>query len=1145
MAAAYLPWCSNQSYRNGEHHWVQWNSFSTALFGSRGGAMSGPLEKSRALALAALMVFSVIAATVTLSGTVAAAGSVSISPSDDDAGASGVTYTAEGNVQLDNQDTLQYVDVHLGPADVSAVRSGDVTVYIDGVQYTDGISEFSASNGTVEFKLSNSQSLSDGDPVRVVVADVTNPADDFSANVTLHDTGDAKFQTLADTVSIDTPSSIAYSGLSVNETTLNVDERATVSATVENTGEQTGVYNASLAVDGTIQDWHNGTIAGNTEETVSFTKSFDATGAYDVTVKDLPPTEVTVTGPVAIVSGSTNPSSTDAGTTVTNQEVFVNVANVSQDGNTDWHYVEFPNAIASGLSVNSVAANATSITSSPNLVDGYDDDGVQDTVKFATSGDGGGDIALNLTVNVDVQYPDTDATYAIDARTDDSGGDTATKRGVATVRTGSAPAISDYSVSNPSGSDVQVAFDSDEQLGAITVEITNGSGSTVATLTESEFAESGSWSYSATYTAAGDGEYTATLSEATDGDGNDGAAEQSGTVTIDTMTTAVTDASATPATVSPGSTVNNQQVTVSLSGVSRDGNTDWHYVEFPNAVASGLSVNSARANATSITSSPNLVDGFDNDGVDDTVRFATSADGGGTIPLSVTVDVSIDYPDTEATYGVDTRLVDSQTGAVSGADVTTIEAVGNEDDGDDAEWHYPDYDGTDSMPVPGVDWFDLDLDGQDVDMTVALNRSASELRVDVRGAVTGIYTESAFTVDQQNDSYVYTTNVSSGTAGTFVAELETVANVDGHGDRGSNINEALDIFTGEELANGVVASPWVGEDDSAHTFSVVVPDGAVVTNETLTGLKVAYGDAFVNASGDVSSVSDDGNVKRLKIIGPDGTVKSRMGATDAVSVDSRYGEVRLDLSDVDSSRKPTIETGDRLVVSIEPVTNPETAGQYSTNVVLEGGSGNLTAVTTGVEVGSQPSVTAAATEYVGPRKERATLNLSESAVVDSLVVSSGLNTTGSVTVLVPADRPAPFAQAPGTVLTALDMTRPDAAEDSPVSIELTATAGAIQADASDLTLVRYDEATNEWVELNTSVLNRSDGTVTIAANASHTSLFAVSAIDGSSEVTGTDAPKDTTAATPATSDSSGPGFTVGLAVAGLLAAALLAVRRRD
>jgi|GEM_PF-2802922 len=104
------------------------------------------------------------------------------------------------------------------------------------------------------------------------------------------------------------------------------------------------------------------------------------------------------------------------------------------------------------------------------------------------------------------------------------------------------PTISNFQATNPSGQTVEVSFDSDEDLSTIAVDVTDGSGTTVTTLTEGDFSGSGTGTYTATYSASGYGTYTATLQTATDAAGNDGASGESDSVTIDDTPPSITNA---------------------------------------------------------------------------------------------------------------------------------------------------------------------------------------------------------------------------------------------------------------------------------------------------------------------------------------------------------------------------------------------------------------------------------------------------------------------------------------------------------------------------------------------------------------------------------------------------------------------------
>ncbi|QOS12718.1 putative secreted glycoprotein [Haloferax gibbonsii] len=95
-----------------------------------------------------------------------------------------------------------------------------------------------------------------------------------------------------------------------------------------------------------------------------------------------------------------------------------------------------------------------------------------------------------------------------------------------------APSISAFSISNPSGQELRTSFESTEQLAAIQVSI---SGAEPAILTTGDFVETspnGTYTYEATYEASSDGEYTATLEQAADSSGNDGATDTSVTVSV-------------------------------------------------------------------------------------------------------------------------------------------------------------------------------------------------------------------------------------------------------------------------------------------------------------------------------------------------------------------------------------------------------------------------------------------------------------------------------------------------------------------------------------------------------------------------------------------------------------------------------------
>jgi len=131
------------------------------------------------------------------------------------------------------------------------------------------------------------------------------------------------------------------------------------------------------------------------------------------------------------------------------------------------------------------------------------------------------------TATVSVQVTD-------DGGTSNGGNDTSASKSFTLSVDNRAPSISSFGVGNPSGQDVTVSFDSDDQLSMINVSI---SGAESATLNQSDFTETdngGSYTYEATYSGSSDGTYDVSLDTAEDAIGNDGASGESDSVDVST-----------------------------------------------------------------------------------------------------------------------------------------------------------------------------------------------------------------------------------------------------------------------------------------------------------------------------------------------------------------------------------------------------------------------------------------------------------------------------------------------------------------------------------------------------------------------------------------------------------------------------------
>jgi hypothetical protein len=115
-----------------------------------------------------------------------------------------------------------------------------------------------------------------------------------------------------------------------------------------------------------------------------------------------------------------------------------------------------------------------------------------------------------------------------DVGNDDGSGETVGSTGPGRSPDDTAPSVTGFTVTNPSGRIIRVSFNSSEPLAVVRVSLT---GTELATLYRGEFTRNGSM-YVGTYEGTYDGRFVARLAAAKDSAGNDGATGQSGTVTV-------------------------------------------------------------------------------------------------------------------------------------------------------------------------------------------------------------------------------------------------------------------------------------------------------------------------------------------------------------------------------------------------------------------------------------------------------------------------------------------------------------------------------------------------------------------------------------------------------------------------------------
>jgi PGF-pre-PGF domain-containing protein len=180
--------------------------------------------------------------------------------------------------------------------------------------------------------------------------------------------------------------------------------------------------------------------------------------------------------------------------------------------------------------------------SGQNIVISFDSDVQLSSISVSLSGpetatfnsaeftgtDNGGSYTYTTTY---VGSSDGTYTVSVDTATDSEGNNGANGESDDVTIDTTAPVISSFSVTNPSGQDVQVRFDSDERLGTIGISISGAESGSLSTANFTETDNGGSYTYTTTYVGSNDGTYTVALETAIDRNGNDGANGESDSAT--------------------------------------------------------------------------------------------------------------------------------------------------------------------------------------------------------------------------------------------------------------------------------------------------------------------------------------------------------------------------------------------------------------------------------------------------------------------------------------------------------------------------------------------------------------------------------------------------------------------------------------
>ncbi|MFC3959008.1 PKD domain-containing protein [Halovivax cerinus] len=358
------------------------------------------------------------------------------------------------------------------------------------------------------------------------------------------------------------PASVSFGSPSISTESVSAGDTVDASITVENAGKLAGRYNVSLAVDGTIEEWVNGTIDGGSTETVAITQTLTDIGDRSVTVTG---GSATATETVS-VSDETAPTA-EAGVDKTTDEdttLAFDGSGSTDNGNIDSFEWKFDDdSTATGKTAGHTYADPGTYTVTLTVTDAAgntDIDTAIVTVEDVTdpSADVGGDRTIDEDAirtfdasassdNVDVvsyewdfgddttatgetvehAYADPDE-YIVTLTVTDGAGNTDTDTVTVTVEDVTPPAA-DAGADQTVDEDSSVSFDasaSSDNVGIASYAWDLGDGSTATGET-------------ATHTYTDPGEYTATLTVADDAGNTD---TDTVTVTVEDVTAPTADA---------------------------------------------------------------------------------------------------------------------------------------------------------------------------------------------------------------------------------------------------------------------------------------------------------------------------------------------------------------------------------------------------------------------------------------------------------------------------------------------------------------------------------------------------------------------------------------------------------------------------
>ncbi|MFC7204970.1 PGF-pre-PGF domain-containing protein [Haloferax namakaokahaiae] len=565
----------------------------------------------------------------------------------------------------------------------------------------------------------------------------------------------------------------------------------------------------------------------------------------------------------------------------------------------------------------------------------------------------GGD-TYNATVTADGAAASPDGYYNITVSATDQAGQTTTNES-APLAISAPPDITAYSVTNPSGQNLTVSFDSSENLTDVEVAVT---GPATTTLTEGDFSNS-SGTYTATWNATTDGDFTAELYVANDSTGLNGGSNQTDTATIDTAAPTLSNATVIDATDGDGVLADGDQFTVRVN-VSDDTSGVTQVTFDASDFGWGFSGESEQ-----------LTDG-DSDGVYDFTGTVKDADAAADGDYAVDIDATDAKANTNSTT-TGTLALDTEKPTLTNVTlVDDTDGDGIVEDGDSVEIRANSTDATSGVVSVTADasafgadsnvtLTDGDSDGT-YTATVTVNASNSSGE--------GHYDVGVTAADDGDNARAGTTNtLALNTLAPNVTDVTLADATNGNGvvadgdsvTISANVTDAVSVQSVtanlSDFGAGAAVVLSDGDSDGAYTATVSVDaanasaDGDYSVNVTATDEKSKQSNATTGAltldttapTLTDATISDDGD----GLVADGDSLTVSVNVTDATTV----GSVTANLSDFGAGSAVVLSDGDSdgtytATVSVDAASaSPD--GDYSVDIDAADDDGNAASATTG------------------------------------------------------------------------------------------------------------------------------------------------------------------------------------------------------